>query len=39
MPHSDLHKRKLKKNLAILAGIFVFGAFVAVITMIKISGS
>lgn len=38
MPHSDLHKKKLKKNLAVLAAIFGFCAVIAVITMIKISG-
>lgn len=39
MPHSDLHKKKFKTNMAILGAIFVFGVIVAAITMIKISGS
>ena len=37
MPHSILHKKKLKKNLAVLALIFGFFALVWVITMIKIA--
>lgn len=39
MPHTDLHKQKRKKNLAVLAAIFVFCALLAAITMIKISGA
>lgn len=37
MPHGDLHKRKLKKNLAVLGLIFGFCALIWVITMIKIA--
>ncbi len=36
MPHSELHKKKLKKNLAVLGLIFGFCALVWAITMIKI---
>lgn len=39
MPHSDLHKKKRKTNLAILAAIFGFCALVWAITMIKMGGS
>ncbi len=38
MPHSDLHKQKLKKNLAVLAMIIGFIAIIWVITMIRIAG-
>lgn len=37
MPHSELHKKKLKTNLAILGGIFIFCAIVAAVTVIKMS--
>ncbi len=37
MPHADLHKRKIKKNLAVLGLIFGFCALIWVITMIKIA--
>lgn len=36
MPHSDLHKKKKKKNLTVLAMIFGFIALIWIITMIKI---
>lgn len=39
MPHSDLHKTKLKKNLAVLGLIVGFCALLFVITVIKISGT
>jgi hypothetical protein len=39
MPHSDLHKKKLKTNLAILAALAGFCALIWVITMVKISGA
>ena len=39
MPHSDLHKKKLKKNLAVLGIILGSIAVIWVITMIKISGA
>jgi hypothetical protein len=38
MPHSELHKRKLKKNLAVLAMVLGFIALVWAITMIRIAG-
>jgi len=38
MPLSDLHRKKLKKNLVVLAAIFGFCAIIAAITMIKIAG-
>lgn len=38
MPHSDLHKKKRAKNLALLAAIAVFCAIVWAVTMIKIAG-
>ncbi len=37
MPHSELHKRKLRKNLAILALIACFGLMVWAITVIRIT--
>lgn len=36
MPHSELHKTKLKKNLTVLAIIFAAVALFWIITMIKI---
>lgn len=39
MPHSDLHKKKQKKNMAVLAAIFGFCAVIAMITVIKITGN
>ena len=36
MPHSDLHKKKKKKNLTVLALIFAFFALIWAVTMIKI---
>jgi hypothetical protein len=38
MPPSELHKKKLKTNLAIMAGVLGFCALIAFITMIKIAG-
>lgn len=38
MPHSDLHKQKKKKNLAILAMVVAFIALIWAITMIRIAG-
>ena len=35
MPHSDLHKKKFKKNVAVLAAILGLVVLIAVITMIK----
>lgn len=35
MPHTDLHKTKLKKNLAILALIFGWIAIIWIVTMLK----
>ncbi|MCB1532789.1 MAG: hypothetical protein KDJ35_07960 [Alphaproteobacteria bacterium] len=37
MPLSNLHKKKFKTNLAILAAILVFCLIVAMVTMIKIA--
>lgn len=37
MPHSELHKKKLKTNLAIIGGIFVFCLIVMLVTMIKMA--
>jgi hypothetical protein len=37
MPHSDLHKKKKKKNYTILAILFAFIAVIWAITMIKMS--
>lgn len=39
MPHSDIHKQKFKKNLAVLLGIIGFIAIIWVVTMIKITGA
>lgn len=36
MPHSELHKKKLKTNLAIIGGIFIFCLIVGIVTVIKI---
>ena len=38
MPHSELHKKKKMKNLAILGAIFAWIALIWAITMIKMSG-
>lgn len=35
MPHSDLHKKKARKNWAVLAMIMAFVALIWAITMIK----
>jgi len=37
MPHTDLHKKKLKKNLMILALVFGWIALIWVITMLKVN--
>ena len=37
MPHSELHKQKFKKNLAVLAIVIGFMALLWGITMIRIS--
>lgn len=37
MPHSDLHKKKLWKNIAVLAAVFFFCAVLWGITMIKVA--
>ncbi len=39
MPHSPLHKQKLKKNLTVLALIVGFIAIFWIITMIRIAGA
>ncbi len=39
MPKSDIHKKKLKKNLALIGAIFGFVALIWIITMIKIAGA
>lgn len=39
MPRTDLHKKKLKKNLAILALIFLWVAVIWAVTMIRIAGA
>jgi len=39
MPHSDLHKEKRKKNLAVLAMIGAFIAIIWAVTMIRIAGA
>jgi hypothetical protein len=36
MPHSPLHKKKLKTNVAIFLGIMGFCALIMVITIIKL---
>jgi len=38
MPHSDLHKQKRKKNLAMLAMIAAFCIILCAVTVIRISG-
>ena len=38
MPHSELHKKKLKKNLAVLAMVVGFCALIWIVTMIRIAG-
>lgn len=37
MPHSDIHKKKLKKNLVVLGIIFGFIALIWAITIIKMT--
>ena len=39
MPESELHKKKFKKNLAVLIAIIGFIALFWAITMIRISGA
>ena len=37
MPHSELHKQKLKTNLAIIGGIVFFCAIILGVTIVKMS--
>jgi len=37
MPHTDLHKKKIKKNFAVLGLIFGWVALIFIISMIKVS--
>lgn len=37
MPHSDLHKKKLNKNLAVLAAIIAWCAIIFAVAIIKMS--
>lgn len=37
MPHSEIHKKKLKKNLLVLGIIFGFVALIWAITIIKMA--
>lgn len=39
MPHSEVHKRKFKKNLAVLGLIIGFIALIWSVTMIKIAAN
>jgi hypothetical protein len=39
MPISDLHKKKLKTNFAILAAILGFVALIAAITIVKLTAA
>lgn len=39
MPHSDLHKKKRRKNLAVLLALFIFIAMIWAVTMIKMGTS
>jgi len=39
MPHSELHKKKLKKNLTVLAIIIGVFTLILAVTIIKISGA
>jgi hypothetical protein len=39
MPIEELHKQKLKKNIAVLALIIGFVALVFVISIVKMSGN
>lgn len=38
MPHSEVHKQKFKKNLAVLGMIVGFGLLIFAVTIIRISG-
>lgn len=38
MPLSDMHKKKMKKNLAVLAIIFALVAGLFAITMLRMNG-
>ena len=38
MPHSDVHKKKLRTNLAIFGAILAFCALIFAITMVKLNG-
>lgn len=37
MPHSDLHKKKFKKNMVVLAILVIFIAAIWAITIIKMT--
>lgn len=37
MPHSEVHKKKIKKNLAVLAMILGFVAVIFAISILKMS--
>ena len=39
MPHSELHSKKKKKNLALLAAILGLCVLIWIITMIKLNAS
>ncbi len=39
MPHSELHKKKLKKNLAVFGAILGLCALILIVTIIKLQGS
>lgn len=39
MPHGEIHKKKLKKNLAIAAMVFLWCALIWVVTMIKVANA
>jgi hypothetical protein len=39
MPHSELHKRKFKTNMAILLAIFAWIILLFIVSMVKMSGS
>jgi len=38
MPHSEIHKKKLKKNLTVLAILVAFIAIIWAVTIIRIAG-
>lgn len=39
MPHSELHKKKLKKNLAILAAIVIWCVVIFLVSMIRMANA